>query len=41
MNASNLSRAAMGSAILGGLVFYAPVAYFAAAMMVVAGLTGR
>ncbi len=40
MNPTNISRVMMGSVIIGGLLFYLPVAYFAAAMMIIAGLTG-
>lgn len=40
MNPVNLSRVIMGTIILVGLLFYKPVAYVTAAMMIVAGLIG-
>jgi len=40
MNPLNLTRVVMGVIILGGLVFYTPLAYATAGMMVIAGLTG-
>ena len=40
MSSVNLTRLIMGVLILIGLLFFKPLAYFVAAMMIVAGLTG-
>jgi hypothetical protein len=40
MNPVNISRIIMGAVILAGLLFFKPVAYVAASMMIIAGLTG-
>jgi SAM-dependent methyltransferase len=36
----NLTRIVMGAIVIAGLLFFKPLAYFAAAMMIFAGLTG-
>jgi len=40
MKALNLTRIVMGTIVIVGLLFFKPLAYFAAAMMIFAGLTG-
>jgi len=40
MKSLNLTRVTMGIIVIGGLLFFKPVAYFAGAMMIFAGLTG-
>ena len=40
MKSLNLTRIAMGTIVIAGLLFFKPLAYFAAAMMIFAGLTG-
>ncbi len=36
----NLTRLTMGIIVIAGLLFFKPLAYFAGAMMIFAGLTG-
>ena len=40
MKSLNLTRTVMGIIVIAGLLFFKPLAYFAAAMMIFAGLTG-
>ena len=40
MKSVNLTRIVMGAIVIAGLVFFKPLAYFAGAMMIFAGLTG-
>ena len=40
MKSLNLTRIVMGIIVIAGLLFFKPLAYFAGAMMIFAGLTG-
>ena len=40
MKSLNVTRIVMGIIVIAGLLFFKPLAYFAGAMMIFAGLTG-